>query len=225
LVVGEPGARTIQWGEGLPVESYTRDDQPSADPVRANASGWNCRVHLEYEGQPAVDWYFQSSTPIIATMDGVATLYVITISNAFDYYGIAREPYMGNPDRTRAPLAPFPGPSGGKGVFVLVENDGFAAEYAHLDLQATLSLVPPNAFLPGYSASADYSTFGAMRDFRASTPIARWRVSSGDVIGLSGDSGYSEAPHLHYTIRRSGGASLLCPTDEAGFVDGGWLFK
>jgi hypothetical protein len=54
--------------------------------------------------------------------------------------------------------------------------------------------------------------------------VASWPVSTGDFIDLSADTSYSEAPHLHYTMRRAGGP-LLCPTGEAGFDDGGWLFR
>ena len=226
LVVGTAGSRAIQWGAGPEAMAYSRDDQPSDDPERANRSGWDCRVHVEYEGQPAVDWYVPVGTPIRATMAGTATLYVVTVTNAFDYYGVAREPYIGNPDRTRAPLSPFPGPGGGKGVFVRVENEGYVTEYAHLDVARTVAPLPASVFLSGYSPDYDYAgVFAPLRDFRVSTAIAQWTVNSGDVIGFSGDSGYSEAPHLHYTVGRSGDASLLCPTAEAGFADGGWLMK
>lgn len=226
LVVGEPGSRAIRWDAGPEAEAFTRDDQPSDDPGRANRSGWNCRVHMEYEGQPAVDWYIPAGTPVLATMDGTATAYVITVSNAFDHYGIEREPYLGNPDRTRASIWPFPGPGGGKGVFVRIENTGFVTEYAHLDLGETVQVLPVEAFLPGYGPDSDYAAlFAPLRDFRESTPIAQWTARRGAVIGLSGDTGYSEAPHLHYTVRRSGSPSLLCPTSEAGFEDAGWLVE
>lgn len=226
LVVGTAGGRTIRWDAGPEAEAFTRYDQPSDDPERANRSGWNCRVHVEYEGQPAVDWYIPVGTPIVATMDGTATLHVITVTNAFDHYGVDREPYLGNPDRTRATLWPFPGPSGGKGVFVRIENAEFVTDYAHLDLAQTVPVLPLEAFLAGYGPDSDYATlFAPVRDFRASTPIAQWTVKRGDLVGLSGDSGYSEAPHLHYTVRRAGSPSLLCPTGEAGFEDGGWLVK
>jgi hypothetical protein len=56
LVVGDVGVRSISWGNGPAALAYSRDDQPSDDPERANRSGWNARTHLEYEGQPAVDW-------------------------------------------------------------------------------------------------------------------------------------------------------------------------
>jgi murein DD-endopeptidase MepM/ murein hydrolase activator NlpD len=225
-VEGPPGARTIGWTAGLDALSYTRDDQPSDDAARANASGWNCRTHVEYEGRPAVDWYIPSGTPSTATMDGVATLYVITVTNAFDYYSVDREPYVGDPDRSRAPLSPFPGPGGGKGVFVRVENEQFVTEYAHLDAAPTIARVPDGAFLTGYGASFDHaSAFGAMRGYLDATPVAKWQVRRGDVIGLSGDSGYSEAPHLHYTIARSRSDTLLCPTAEHGFDDGAWLLR
>jgi murein DD-endopeptidase MepM/ murein hydrolase activator NlpD len=218
--------RAIRWGAGPEAEAFTRDDQASSDPERASRSGWNCRVHVEYEGQPAVDWYVAVGTPVVATMDGTATLHVITVTNAFDHYGVERGPYLGDPDRTRAALTPFPGPGGGKGLFVRVENAGFVTEYAHLDLAQTVQVIPVGAFLPGYDAGSDYAAlFSPVRDFRTSTPVAQWTVKRGDLIGLSGDSGYSEAPHLHYTVGRAGSSSLLCPTMEAGFEDGGWLLR
>jgi len=226
LVAGQSPQRSIAWGAGPDASSYSRDDQPSDDPERANGGGWDCRVHVEYEGQPAVDWYVPVGTPVRATMDGTATLNVVTVTNAFDYHAVACEPYMGNPDRPRAAVAPFQGVSGGKGVFVTVENDTFVTDYGHLDPALTLAAVDPSAFLAGYGPDSDYATlFAPMRDFRVFTPVARWTVKRGDVIGLSGDSGYSDAPHLHYTIRRAGASSLLCPTAEAGFEDGGWLLR
>ena len=226
LVEGPLGTRTIRWGAGPAALSFTRDDQPSADAERANRSGWNCRTHVEYEGQAAVDWYVPSGTSIRATMDGTAKLYIVTVTNAFDAYGVDREPYLGNPDRERAAVVPFPGPGGGKGVFVRVENEGFVSDYAHLDVTGTVALVPAEAFLSGYSGSTDYLTsFAPLRDYRELTSIARWQVRRGDAIGVSGDSGYSEAPHLHYTVRRAGSSTLLCPTSEAGFGDGGWVVR
>jgi len=226
LVAGQSPQRSIAWGAGRDASSYSRDDQPSDDPERANSSGWDCRVHVEYEGQPAVDWYVPVGTPIRATMDGTATLNIVTVTNAFDYHAVAREPYMGNPDRPRAAVAPFQRVSGGKGVFVTVENDTFVTDYGHLDPALTLAAVDPSAFLAGYGPDSDYATlFAPLRDFRVFTPVARWTVKRGDVIGFSGDSGYSDAPHLHYTIRRAGASSLLCPTAEAGFEDGGWLLR
>lgn len=224
-VEGSIGARTIRWGAGPSVIDYSRSDQSSADPERANASGWNARTHVEYEGQPAVDWYVPPGTPVVTTMDGVATLYVITLSNPFEVYGVDREPYLGNPDRARAPISPFPGPGGGKGVFVRVENEAFRTDDAHLDLRPTLEAVRPS-FLPGYSPTTDYEAeFTPLRDSRVVTAIARWEVRRGDLIGLTGDTGYSEAPHLHYTIARAGSPALLCPTTEPAFEDAGWLFR
>ncbi len=227
LRLGLAGAdRTITWGAGPDALSYSRDDQTSGDPARAGRSGWNCRVHVEYEGQPAIDWYIPIGTPIRATMDGTATLSVITVANAFDYYAVDRAPYVGEPDRANAPRAPFPGPGGDQGVLVRIDNDSFSTEYAHLHLSQTIALLPEESFLKDYHPSFDYDTrFAAMRDHRDSTPIARWPVHRGDVIGMSGDAGYSEAPHLHYAVRRVGSDALSCPTTEADFSDGGWLFR
>ncbi len=225
VVTGTIPDRSITWTGGPNAFDYSQRNQPSDSADLANRSGWNCRVHVEYEGYPAVDWYVPTGTTLVATMDGVATLHVITVSNAFDVYGVDREPYLGDPDRDRAALSPFPGPGGGKGVFVTIENDEFGLEYAHLDLAGTLRVVPRDAFIGPYAATSDYAAlFTAMRDYRESTPIATWPVRRGDVVGYSGDAGYSEAPHLHYTIRRQGGPNL-CPTTESGFADGGWLFR
>jgi murein DD-endopeptidase MepM/ murein hydrolase activator NlpD len=227
MVVGSVGSRSIAWGDGPGVRRYTEDDQPSNDPVRANRCGWNARVHVEYEGQPAVDWYVPVGTPVVTTMNGTATLSVVSTSNPFDVYRVSREPYIGNPDRDRAPLSPFAGPGGGQGVFVTVTNAAFTTTYAHLDIGRTIDAVRNRAaFLAGYSADSDFARLlGELRDFRIQTPIARWDVVPSDVIGMTGDSGYSEAPHLHYTVRRAGARSLLCPTMEPGFTDGGWLLR
>jgi murein DD-endopeptidase MepM/ murein hydrolase activator NlpD len=226
LVIGVAGARSIAWGEGPSAEAYSRDDQPSDDPELANRCGWNARTHVEYEARPAVDWYLPDGTPVIATMDGVATLLIYTTANPFEVYGVDREPYLGNPDRARAPLSPFPGPGGGQGVAVHIENELFRTEYAHLDVVRTVEAVPAAAYLDGYAASTDYMReFSALRPFGVSTAIARWPVRRGDVIGFSGDTGYSEAPHLHYVVARLPSDVRLSPTNEPGFEDAGWLFK
>lgn len=223
-VTGQAGERRLVHGIGPSVRQYSRRDQPGADPDTANASGWNCRTHQEYEGQPAVDWYVPPSTPLRATMDGTATLYINTVVNAFDFYGVPREPYLGNPDRARAPVNPFPGPGGGMGVYVAVANEGFVTHYGHLHLSQTLGLVPAEAFLSPYSVAYDYAeAFAEPRPFSSGIEIASWEVRRADLIGYTGDSGYSEAPHLHYEIRRAGTAAKLCPTGEAAFSDGGWL--
>lgn len=226
IVAGEVGARTIRWGEGPTALAYSRDDQPSDDPIRANRCGWNARLHVEYEGQPAVDWYLPSGTPVYGTMDGTASLLINTVSNPFEVYGVSREPYLGSPDRARAPIVPFPGPGGGQGVFVRIRNNAFQAEMGHLDLIATSGLIPREAWVGGLSPDAGLATrFRELRDFRVADLAATWEVRVGDLIGYSGDSGYSEAPHLYYTIRRAGFANLLCPTTEPGFDDAGWLFR
>lgn len=226
LVEGAVGARLIAWGAGPAAIDYSRDDQPADDTVRANACGWNARTHVQYEGQPAVDWYIPVGTPVLATLEGTATLLVNTVSNPFDVYGVSREPYIGDPDEGRAPVSPFPGPGGGQGVFVRVANDAFSADFGHLEVAQTVAGVPAGAFVDGFTASHDYAgLFAGLRDFRTATAVASWPVQRGDLIGFSGDTGYSEAPHLHYAIRRAGAANLLCPTDEPGFEDRGWLLR
>jgi murein DD-endopeptidase MepM/ murein hydrolase activator NlpD len=226
IVTGELRNRSIRWGEGPTAFDYSREDQPAGDPDRANRCGWNARLHVEYEGQPAVDWYIPPGTPVYATMDGTASLLINTVSNPFDVYGVSREPYLGNPDRDRAPVVPFPGPGGGQGVFVRIENTGYRTDSAHLDIATTLPAVPPDAWLEGLGPGTDFTAaFAPLQDFRTAAIVATWEVRAGDFIGASGDSGYSEAPHLHYTIRRRGFTGALCPTNEPGFDDAGWLFR
>ncbi len=225
VVTGAVGSRVITWGAGPAADDYSRDEQVSDDPARANRCGWNARVHREYEGQPAIDWYVRA-VPVVATMDGTATLLINTVSNAFDVYGVAREPYIGNPDRARAPVSPFPGPGGGQGVFVRITNAAYRADFAHLEIEGTVAEVPRAAWLAGFEADAAMLArqFAPLRDFRVATAVARWEVRRGDVIGVTGDSGYSEAPHLHYAIRPALEENALCPTREAGFSRAGWLF-
>lgn len=228
VVIGKKGSRQIATGEGPTAADYSERDQPSDDPAVANAGGWNCRTHQEYEGKPAVDWYVPEGQPVYATMDGEATLFIVTAVNAFDVYGVDREPYYGDPDRPRAPADPFGGrPGGGKGVFVHIENERAVANYGHLLLPATLDAVPGDAYLDGYGPHDDYAAaFAAPRRFDEFDAIARWEVRAGSVIGYTGDTGYSEAPHLHYEIGLlSPAAAWLCPTREHGFGDAGWLFR
>jgi hypothetical protein len=226
VVEGEVGSRQLVFTPLDPsAVDYASNDMLSADLNVANRSGWNCETHYEYEGIPAVDFYIQTGTPIIATHDGTATLNIISVNNDFDRYSVDREPYLGNPDRSRAPYSPFPGPSSGLGVYVRVENTDFATEYGHMEIAGTIANTPTSAFIDGYSSSSDYaSLFADVPSPRVITTVARWEVHRGDVIGMSGDSGYSEGPHIHYTVNRTGGP-LRCPTLEPGFTDGGWLFN
>jgi hypothetical protein len=225
LVTGNAGSRRIESGVGPSVREASVV-QASDDPAHANASGWNCRVHVEYESTPAVDWYVPDGTPVFATMDGGAILIVNTVDNAFDYYGVDREPYIGDPDRARAALNPFPGPGGGMGVYVAVIGDEYRTDYGHLAIAPTVSMVPEAAFTAPYSRSFDYaSMFATPQPFTFGIQIAQWRVRKGDIIGYTGDAGYSEAPHLHYTITRRSSGERLCPTREPGFTDGGWLAR
>lgn len=225
LVTGLVGSRILQQGAGPSVREASVA-QASDDAIRANASGWNCRVHAEYEAAPAVDWYVPAGTGVFATMDGEAVLMVNTVANAFDYYDVDREPYIGDPDRARAPLNPFPGPGGGMGVYVAVIGEEYRTDYGHLAIDGTLAVVPEAAFAAPYSRSFDYaSTFATPQPFTFGVQVARWRVRKGDIIGYTGDVGYSEAPHLHYTITRRSSGERVCPTGESGFADGGWLTR
>jgi hypothetical protein len=225
-VTGAVGSRVIVAGNGATVRETSEQLQVSDDADLANADGWDCRVHLEYEGEPAVDWYVQPGQPVYATMDGTATLILNTVVNAFDYYGVPREPYIGNPDRARAPISPFPGPGGGMGLYVSITNERFRIDLGHLSLDATIAHVPDAAFGSGYSRSTDYrARFSVPRSSPTGDLIATWQVRRGDVVGFTGDAGYSEAPHLHYAITRRSDGAALCATAEAGFADNGWLLR
>jgi murein DD-endopeptidase MepM/ murein hydrolase activator NlpD len=226
VVTGEVGSRRLIFpDDGPSAFLYARDSQAGADADAANASGWNCRTHVEYEGIAAVDFYAPDGTPVLSTMDGTVTIYAISVRNDFDRYGVDREPYLGNPDRSRAPVTPFPGPSSGLGVYAEVVNEGFVLEYGHLDLRLTANMAPAEAFLEGYSPESEWETlFAEVPEPGAPTAIAQWPVTAGTTIGATGDAGYSEGPHLHYTVRRTNG-ERLCPTNEAGFADGAWLFR
>ena len=225
-VTGATGARSFAIGQGETVRETSERLQVSSDAIEANRDGWDCRVHVEYESSPAVDWYVQPGQPVRATMDGDATLIINTVVNAFDYYGVSREPYIGNPDRARAPVSPFAGPGGGMGIYASVTNDRYRTDYGHLSLVPTIANVPASAFAAGFSRTFDYAAaFATPRAVSAGDVIATWHVHRGDVIGFTGDSGYSEAPHLHYAITDRSSGRRLCPTSEPGFTDAGWLSR
>ena len=187
MVTGAVGARTIAWDAGPAAEEYSRADQPSGDPERANRCGWNARLHVEYEGQPAVDWYVRGA-PVTATMDGTATLLINTVANPFDVYGVPREAYIGNPDRSRAPISPFPGPGGGQGVFVRIENAAYRTDSAHLELAPTLAHIPKDACVAGFAADACALSrqFAALRHFLTSTAVTRCTLTLWHRAGVTG---------------------------------------
>ncbi|MBI5289626.1 MAG: hypothetical protein HY873_11705 [Chloroflexi bacterium] len=225
-VTGPVGLRVVSSGAGATVRETSERLHISDDQEKANAGGWDCRVHVEYEGRPAVDWYVAPGLPVNATMDGDATLVLNTVANAFDYHGVPREPYLGSPDRARAPVSPFPGPGGGMGLYVSITNGRYRIDLGHLSLDATIANLPATAFAPGYSHATDYaSLFAIPRGIAEGDIIATWPVRRGDVVGFTGDTGYSEAPHLHYAITRIADAAPLCPTRESRFEDNGWLLR
>jgi hypothetical protein len=193
----------------------------------SNQYGWNCRTHYQYEdNQPAVDWYLPTGTPVIATMDATAELYIITTKNSFTYYNYPTNLYLGLPP-ANAPGYPFSGPSGGMGVFISLVAEGIPvrAEYGHLDPSRTIAHVPENAFVPPYSRTYNYdAAFGTMKGPRDFTLIARWPVKRGQVIGYVGNSGYSDVPHLHYQIITPDRNTKYCPSEE-NFPRSGWLFR
>lgn len=194
-VVGAVGERRIETGAGPTVSDFSLSYQPGWDPVAANSSGWNCRVHTEYEGSPAVDWHVPIGTPVYATMDGTAVLLINAYVNPYGCYGVNREPFLGDPDRARAPLSPFPGPGGGMGVYVAVIGERYRTDYGHLELAPTLALVPGSAFSAPYSRRYDYASRGSGSRCR-SPSRSRWRR------GMSGAATSSATRATAATRRR-----------------------
>lgn len=196
--------------------------RPQNDEM-SNRYGWNCRLHTYYEGAPAVDWYLPEGTPLFATMRGQAELYFITTSNAFEYYGMDGSVTLGLPDPSM-PRFPLPGPGGGMGIFVSILNGALRAEYGHLELRQTISMIQPNAYVSPFGRSYDYhSRFGRMTDYNNITLVARWNVQRGDVVGFIGNTGYSDVAHVHYQVVTRDRVTKYCPTEEQGGTSA-WLF-
>lgn len=202
----------------------TLQTRPQND-MESNRYGWNCRIHDKYESTgPAVDWYLPENTEVTAVMAGMAELYVITMANTFEYYGVDNTIMLGLPLASTA-LYPIPGPSGGMGVYVSILNGKYRAEYGHLNLAGTIPIVPKNAYDAPYSPTYNYQQdFGKPKDYREFTLIARWPVAKGDVVGKVGNTGYSDVAHLHYQIVTADRKTKYCPTEEE-FPGAGWLFK
>ena len=209
---------------GPTVLEVARDYQTRpANDGEANRYGWNCRVHDKHEGGPGVDWYLPAGTPVVATMRGQAELYVVSISNAFEYYGVDPRLTLGLPSPTM-PLYPLPGPGGGMGIFVSVLNGDLRAEYGHLDLDRTLALVPERAFIAPFSKSFNYDArFSRPIPHDQVTLVATWQVEEGAVVGYVGNTGYSDVPHLHYQVVTRDRKTKFCPTREP-LPSSGWLF-
>ena len=224
-VVSGPQGKTVApaASDGPTVVQVATELQArSSNDEAANQYGWNCRTHNTHEGAPAVDWYLPARTPVIATMSGQVELYMISTTNAFSFYGVDPSLTLGLPSPS-TPLFPLPGPGGGMGIFVSVLNGGLRAEYGHLDI-STLSLAPENAFVAPYSKSFNFETsFARLREFTDVTLVASWPVAEGDVVGYVGNTGYSDAPHLHYQVVTRDRGTKFCPTREA-FSGAGWLF-
>jgi hypothetical protein len=209
---------------GPTVLEAARDLQRRAENDElANKYGWNCRVHNRHEGAPAIDWYLPEGTPVVATMRGQAELYMITTSNAFEYYGVQHSLTLGLPD-PNAPLYPLPGPGGGMGIFVSIVNGDLRAEYGHL-APSSLSIVKPGSFIAPYSPTFNYAgRFGAMRSHEDITLVASWPVEEGDIVGHVGNTGYSDVAHVHYQVLTKDRKTKFCPTFEP-FPYNGWLFE
>ena len=189
-VIGEIGSRTVSFGaDGPTANDYALNDQTSDDPGVANRSGWNCRTHFEYEGIAAVDFYLPAGTPILSTISGTARLYAVSTQNDFGRYGVNREPYLGDPDRARAPLNPFPGATAGLGVYVVVEGEGFVTEYGHLNLPRSAEIVPASGFFEGFTADSDWAAlFGDV-------PLPRPRTSPPSMLTASIPTTTPSGPH------------------------------
>ncbi len=73
----------------------------------------------------------------------------------------------------------------------------------------------------GYGREYPYAeTFASPRDFRTADVVAAWQVRRGDLLGYTGDAGYSEAPHLHYLDHAAGGRCAAVSYDRGGLR--GW---
>jgi hypothetical protein len=225
VIMTPQGKQVVEAATNGPtVVEVARDYQTRVQNDEAsNRYGWNCRLHDYYEGAPGVDWYLPEGTPLIATMRGQAEFYIITTSNAFEYYGVDKAVTLGLP-APDMPLYPLPGPGGGMGIFVSILNGDLRAEYGHLELTKSLTVIPQGAYVPPYSPTFNYpSRFSRMAGHLDINLIARWNAQRGDVVGYVGNTGYSDVAHIHYQVISRDRLRKYCPTLEQ-LPNSGWLF-
>ncbi len=210
IVTGVPGNRAIRWGEGPTAIDYSRDDQPSDDPDRANRCGWNARLH-RVRGQPRSTVHPAGHAR--GRDDGWHGPLLINTSPTRSMSTCQPEPIPGQPrPRPRGPWSPSRS-RGGQGVFRPDRERRYRTIFVSLRHRRDSRGGPAGGLARRHGTGDDFvARSRRSATVRVATPVARCGGAAGEVIARAAIALQRGPPPLRGPAGRV--AQRLCPTTE-----------